>query len=88
MNDTAPTVSDLYLDRIVAPSDIEELVEVVLAGQIDERAVLSDSYRLNVSAAIKANRIVSAVLADKNTPLPTRRSAARTAILQAQPERT
>ncbi|MEZ0251089.1 MAG: hypothetical protein ACAH20_09020 [Methylobacteriaceae bacterium] len=88
MYDTGPIVSDLYLDRVVAPSDIEELVEAVLAGQMDERAVLSDRYRLNVFVAIMSNSVVRAVLEDKSTPLATRRSAARTAILQAHPERT
>ncbi|GJE67746.1 hypothetical protein LNAOJCKE_4979 [Methylorubrum aminovorans] len=83
------TVAGLLKAKVVTNEQVDGLVEAVLKGRMTEEAVLTDTYVLNLSMAIRENRFATAVLRDRTTPAGAKEKAVRTAILlaRAQPSR-
>ncbi|MCG5245318.1 hypothetical protein [Methylorubrum extorquens] len=66
---------------------VNTAVEAVLAGKLDDRAALSEGYKVDLAAAVAASAFAKPVLGDKDSVPATRRSATRTAILPARTEK-
>lgn len=87
MPDPNPTVGELFKAKTVTDERVSALVEAVLAGKLDDRAVLAEGYVLDVAAAVKASAFATSVLADETSKPGARRNAARTAILLARAQK-
>ncbi|MGA4552404.1 hypothetical protein [Methylorubrum aminovorans] len=90
MPDPNPTVGELFKAKTVTDEQVSALVEAVLSGEMNERAMVGDGgdeYWVDVAAAVKASPFATSVLRDKTSKPGARRNAARTAILLARAQK-
>ena len=79
------TTQELSLAKIVTDARIEAAVDAYLGGSTANCFDLADSYTVNLTRAVRANRYAARALVDRRSSESVRRMIVRTAILLARP---
>ena len=87
MADPSPTTGDLLKAKAITADDVDVLIKAYGDNLGAGRLPLGDGYRLDVDKAIDAHPQAAKALADPASSEGWRRTAIRTAILLARPEK-
>ncbi|WP_336491599.1 hypothetical protein [Methylobacterium nigriterrae] len=82
-----PTTSQLVKAHVITEEDLQSALDAFEADPEIERVELGGSYSLNPHAAIEASSFAQLTFARAGASSELKRSAVRTAILLARPEK-
>ncbi|WP_132250199.1 hypothetical protein [Methylobacterium segetis] len=82
-----PTIGDLVKENTLSDDAVSAAVDAYMADPATTLFAFGESHELDLAVAISSNRWASDVLADSSASDGLKRSAVRTAIWLARPEK-
>lgn len=82
-----PTTGDLYKTKAILEADVVAAVDAFMADPTTTAFLFGDGYRIDLAEAVSSHEWAKVTVATKDTTDHLRRTAVRTAILLARPEK-
>jgi hypothetical protein len=83
----SPTVADLFKAKALTDNDILAAVDAYMADPTTTLFVMGNGYGLNLAEAVRSHEWASVTVAHSTATDHLKRTAVRTAILLARPEK-
>ena len=87
MAESSPTTADLLKAKAITSEQVEAAAQALLADPQTGSFPIADGYTLDLAAAVRAHQPSAAALPDPDRKEKFKLTMARTAILQARPEK-
>jgi hypothetical protein len=87
MAESSPTTGELFKAKAITAEDLHAAVDAYMADPTTTLFVMGESYGLNLAEAVRLHEWASVTVAHSTATDHLKRTAVRTAILLARPEK-
>ena len=87
MADSNPTTGELYKAMAILEADVVAALDAFMADATTTAFVFGDGYRIDLAEAVSSHEWAKVTMANREAAEHLKRTAVRTAILLARPEK-